>query len=169
MSKCRIGNSWRNSSFAEVRMSSYWFAEWKTSSIVDKQQCTYILINIERVSKYSVTILGLRVVTCWSWAWKNRTSPFKWVGLGSPLATCSVYGDFTCSIYTVNNLCLFNYMYQWCRNASSVGCASAWCADGRWFEPQVRRNILSWRFGHEKLSTANSSRAVVSYWQKDVH
>ena len=70
---------------------------------------TYILINIERVSKHSVTFIGLRVVTtCWSWAWSNRTSPSKWVGLGSPLAACSVYGDFTCTVHTVNNLCMFN-------------------------------------------------------------
>ena len=78
-----------------------------------------ILINIERVSKHSVTIRGLRVVTtCWSWAWSNRTSPSKWVGLGSPLAACSVYGDLTCSVHTVNNICLFNcqchfYLCNW--------------------------------------------------------
>ena len=61
------------------------------------------------MSKHSVTIRGLRVVTtCWSWAWSNRTSSSKWVGLGSPLAACSVYGDLTCSVHTVNNLCMFN-------------------------------------------------------------
>ena len=61
------------------------------------------------MSKYSVTIRGLRVVTTWwSWAWSNRISPSKWVGLGSPLAACSVYGDLTCSVHTVNNLCMFN-------------------------------------------------------------
>ena len=48
------------------------------------------------------------VTTCWSWAWSNRTSPFKWVALGSPLAASSVYGDLTCSVHTVNNLCMFN-------------------------------------------------------------
>ena len=67
------------------------------------------LINIERVSEYSVTIRGLRVVsTCRSWAWSNRTSPSKWEGLGSLLAACSVYGDLTCSVHTVNNVCMFN-------------------------------------------------------------
>ena len=61
------------------------------------------------MSKHWVTIRGLRVVTtCWSWAWSNRTSPSKWVGLGSPLAANSVYGDLTCSVHTVNNLCMFN-------------------------------------------------------------
>ena len=81
--------------------------------------CTYILINIERVSKHTVIILGLRVVTsCWSWACTNRTSPSNGVGLGSPLATCSVYGDLTCSVHTVNNLCLFScqwfaYLCNW--------------------------------------------------------
>ena len=61
------------------------------------------------MSKHTVTIRGLRVVTtCWSWAWSNRTSPSKWVGLGSPLAANSVYGDLTCSVHTVNNWCMFN-------------------------------------------------------------
>ena len=65
---------------------------------------TYILINFERVSKHSGIILGLRAVTtCWSWAGTNRTSPSNGVGLGSPLAACSVYGDLTCSVHTVNN------------------------------------------------------------------
>ena len=64
------------------------------------------------MSKHSVTIRGLRVVTtCWSWAWSNRTFPSKWVGLGSPLAASSVYGDLTCSVHTVNNLCMFKC--QW--------------------------------------------------------
>ena len=77
------------------------------------------LINIERVSKHSVIILVLRMVTtCWSWAWTNRTSPSNGVGLGSPLAACSVYGDFTCSVNTVNNLCMFScqwhaYLCNW--------------------------------------------------------
>ena len=48
------------------------------------------------------------VTTCWSCAWSNRTSPSKWVGLGSPLAACSVYGDLACCVHTVNNLCMFN-------------------------------------------------------------
>ena len=65
---------------------------------------SFILINIERVSKHSVTV----VTTCWSWAWSNRASPSKWVWLGSPLAASSVYGDLTCSVHTVNNLCMFN-------------------------------------------------------------
>ena len=58
-------------------------------------------IKIERVSKHSVTILGLCVVT--SAAWIIRTSPSKGIGLGSPLAACSVYGDLTRSVHTVNN------------------------------------------------------------------
>ena len=71
------------------------------------------------VSKQSVIILGLRLVTtCWSWAWTNRTSPSNGVGLGSPLAACSVYGDLTCSAHTVNSLWLFNcqwhaYLCNW--------------------------------------------------------
>ena len=38
----------------------------------------------------------------WSWAWINRSSPSKGVGLYSPLAACSVYGDLNCSEHTVN-------------------------------------------------------------------
>ena len=35
---------------------------------------------------------------------------------------------------------------------SSIVCASAWYADGRWFNPHVRpQNILSLRFSHEKI------------------
>ena len=64
------------------------------------------------MSKHSVTIRGLPVVTTrWSWAWTNRTSPSKWVGLGSPFAAWSAYGDLTCSVRAVNNLCRCNC--QW--------------------------------------------------------
>ena len=78
-------------------------------SISFVRQYTYTIINIERVSKHSVTIRGLRmVITCSSWAWSNRTSPSKWVGLGWPPAACSVYGNLTCSVHPVNNLCMFN-------------------------------------------------------------
>ena len=57
------------------------------------------------MNKHPVTICGLRVVTtCCS----NRTSPSEWVGLGTLLAACSVYGDPTCSVRTVNNSCMFN-------------------------------------------------------------
>ena len=96
------------------------------------------LINIERVSKHSVTIRGLRVVTtCWSWAWSNRTSPSKWVGLGSPLAACLVYGDLTCSVHTVNNLCMFN-----CQ------CHFYFCNRGPYVRLAFRPNMLSsWNKG----------------------
>ena len=89
----------------------------------------YILINIERVGKHSVTILGQRVVKPAGLDWTNRTSPSKRVGLGSPLAACSMYGDLTCSVHTVNNFHCFviiksmyvfvseNHMldWQWCQ------------------------------------------------------
>ena len=39
---------------------------------------------------------------CWSWSWIIRTTPSKGKGLGSPLAACSVYGDLTRSVHTVN-------------------------------------------------------------------
>ena len=68
----------------------------------------YILINIERVSKHSVTILEQRVVIpAGLELWLNRTSTSKWVGLGSPLAACSMYGDLTGSVHIVNNFHCF--------------------------------------------------------------
>ena len=79
----------------------------------------YIHFNQHRASKHLVIILGLPVVTiCWSCAWTICTSPYNGVGLGRPLASCSVYGDLTCSVHTVNNLCLFNcqwhvYLCNW--------------------------------------------------------
>ena len=36
---------------------------------------------------------------------------------------------------------------------SSIGCASTWYVYGRGFGPHVWQNILSLRFGHEKIST----------------
>ena len=67
------------------------------------------------MSKHSVTIRGLRVVTtCWSCVWSNHTSPSKWVGMGSPVAACSVYGDLTYPVPTVNNLCTFNCQCHFC-------------------------------------------------------
>ena len=42
------------------------------------------------------------------------------------------------------------------RSGSSIGCASAWYADGRGLDPHARQNILSLRFGHEK------SKAILS-------
>ena len=57
---------------------------------------------------------------------------------------------------------------------SSVECTSAWHADFRRFNPRVRQHsfvkIWSWNnfYGHSR-PTADSSRTVVSYWQKNVH
>ena len=90
----------------------------------------YILINIERVSKHSVTILGQRVVKPAGLdTGQIVPPPSKRVGLGSPLAACSMYGDLTCSVHTVNNFHCFviikrmyvfvseNHMldWQWCQ------------------------------------------------------
>ena len=43
------------------------------------------------------------------------------------------------------------YVHSGC--SSSIGNVSAWHASGPEFDPHVR-HILSWRFGHEKISTA---------------
>ena len=53
----------------------------------------------------------------------------------------------------------------------SVGCASDWWSGGCGFNPCQVGNILSLRFGHEifSLPSADSRRAVVSFWQKNVH
>ena len=67
----------------------------------------YLLINIKRVSKHSVTILGQRVVTLAGLEPGQIVLPSKRVGLGSPLAACSMYGDLTCSVNTVNNFHCF--------------------------------------------------------------
>ena len=62
----------------------------------------YILINIERVSKHSLTILGQRVVTPAGLEPEQIVPPpSKRVGLSSPLAACSMYGDLTCSVHTI--------------------------------------------------------------------
>ena len=36
-------------------------------------------------------------------------------------------------------------------HGSSIGCASAWYADGHRFDPHIQLNILLLRFGHEKI------------------
>ena len=36
---------------------------------------------------------------------------------------------------------------------SSIGCTSAWYADGRGFDPHIRQNILLLSFGRENNST----------------
>ena len=48
---------------------------------------------------------------------------------------------------------------------SSIGCMSACCADGRGFDPHVRQNILSLRFGHEKIPTTILSRPQIQEGQ----
>ena len=54
--------------------------------------------------------------------------------------------------------------------ANSVGWASAWYSDGRGFNHAIFLGDWSWNpFYGYSLPTADSSRAVVSYWWKDVH
>ena len=49
----------------------------------------------------------------------SHTYISKWVGLSSALEACSVYGDITWSVHTVNNLSLFSY--QWHVNLCKWG------------------------------------------------
>ena len=58
---------------------------------------------------------------------------------------------------------------------SSIGSVFAWQARGPEFDPHVR-HILSWRLGHENISTAilplpliQEEQFDVSYWRKNVH
>ena len=51
---------------------------------------------------------------------------------------------------------------------SSIGCMSAWYGDGRGFDPHVQQNILSLRFGHEKISTTILSLLLIQEGQLSV-
>ena len=51
---------------------------------------------------------------------------------------------------------------------SSIGFASAWYTDGRGFDPHVRQNILSLRFGHENVSTTIFSLLLIQEGQLSV-
>ena len=46
--------------------------------------------------------------------------------------------------------------------------ASAWHADGRGFNHHVGQNILSWKFGHENISTAIHSLTPIQEGQLTV-
>ena len=57
---------------------------------------------------------------------------------------------------------------------SSIGCASAWYADGRGFDPQVQRTFFRRDLVMKKILRPFSpfrwfKKAVVSYWRKNVH
>ena len=56
----------------------------------------------------------------------------------------------------------------------AVGCASHWRPGGRRFDPRRGRQHSFFEIDHEIfsvviLSSADSRRAVVSFWQKNVH
>ena len=52
--------------------------------------------------------------------------------------------------------------------SKTSGCPSAWYADGRGFDPHVRQNILSSRFGHEIISTTILSLPLIQEGQLSV-
>ena len=59
------------------------------------------------------------------------------------------------------------------RPGSLVGCAFDWYSGGHGFDPLVQQHSFV-EIGHgiistATLSTADSSRAAVSYWRKDIH
>ena len=53
------------------------------------------------------------------------------------------------------------------RRSSSIGNVSAWHASGPEFDPHVR-HILSWRLGHENISTAILSLPLIQEEQLSV-
>ena len=77
-----------------------------------------ILIDIDQVSVTICYYLELRLVTCWSWAWKKYLLS-QWVGLGSPLAACLVYRDIIYSVHILtfqSQMTLFvieDHMLDW--------------------------------------------------------
>ena len=111
------------------------------------------------MSKHLITIRGLCVVTtCWSWACSNHTSPSKWVGLGSPLAASSVYGDLNCSVHTVNNLCMFNCQshFYLCNRGSYVRLA---------FVPNM---LSSWNKDIIIIIIISCDEKIISYDAKQI-
>ena len=61
---------------------------------------------------------------------------------------------------------ILTVMSQIAGRGSSIGCASAWYVDGCVFDPHDRRTFFkSWRFGHEKHSTAILSLPLIQEGQ----
>ena len=73
-----------------------------------------------------------------------------------------------------SNHYVFNPLQTLAMSPSAVGSKSDCESRGRWFEPRSG-HILSLTFGHEKQfydrfhTSADSRRAVVSYWRKNRH
>ena len=65
-------------------------------------------------------------------------------------------------------VCKISSQYSSTGRRSSIGCASAWYADGHGFDPHVRQNILSLRFHHEKISTTILSLPLIQEGQLSV-
>ena len=58
-------------------------------------------------------------------------------------------------------LSVFSSQINKAGRGSSIGCASAWYADGRGFDLHVRQNILPLKFGHERISTTSLSLPLI--------
>ena len=71
-----------------------------------------VFLNNGDYLNYNVLILQRHRIVC---LLVNSLDPSKEVGLGSPLAACSVYGDVTLSVHTVNNFSsVSNYQTHVC-------------------------------------------------------
>ena len=80
--------------------------------------CIYLWHRLSVTSRKRVSFIGVWTCggnMCLSWAWINRTSLSKRVGLCSPLAACSVHGDLNRSVHPVNNFSsISNYQTHVC-------------------------------------------------------
>ena len=99
--------------------------------------------------------------------WK-RTAPHHWK-LSSTIARSDLKITFA-----ITSRRILTVTSQIAKRGSSIECASAWYADGRGFDPHVRRTFFRGDLGKKKiyghsLPSADSRRAIVSYWRKNVH
>ena len=78
--------------------------------------CIYLWRRLRVTSRVRVSFIGVWTYDMyWSWAWINRSSPSKGVGLCSLLAACSMYGDLNRFVHTVNNFsAVSNYQTHIC-------------------------------------------------------
>ena len=77
---------------------------------------------------------------------------------------------------TISDISQLSIPVDFAGRNSSDGCASAWYADGRGFDPHVRQHSfvevcheINLNFYGHSLPSADSRRAVVSHWRKNVH
>ena len=80
---------------------------------------------------------------------------------------CNIWPSITIIKLISENMSIIYSMYKAGRG-TSIGCTSAWYADGGGIDPHVRQNILSLRFGHETVSTTILSLPLIQEGQLSV-